>query len=201
MLEYMTKTDASDFFQEIRNLFADTDQRFKDTNQEIKDTQQILREANLEAGKMIKDLRASLGQLGGRLGDFVEEMVKPAAVRLFMERGLEVRQVFQNVARYDDHGQFLMEIDLLVVDTDTAVAIECKSKCSVDDVAEHLDRLSRFKEYFPQYAAFHLYGAVAAMVIPDEVARFAYRKGLYVLAQSGDTIQIRNDARFQPKQW
>jgi len=105
-------------------------------------------------------------------------------VRLFMERGLEVRQVFQNVARYDDHGQFLMEIDLLVVDTDT-----------------HLDRLSRFKEYFPQYAAFHLYGAVAAMVIPDEVARFAYRKGLYVLAQSGDTIQIRNDARFQPKQW
>jgi hypothetical protein len=33
------------------------------------------------------------------------------------------------------------------------------------------------------------------------VARFAYRKGLYVLAQSGDTIQIRNDARFQPKQW
>jgi hypothetical protein len=94
-----------------------------------------------------------------------------------------------------------MEVDLLVVDTDTAVAIECKSHCSVEDVEEHLDRLSRFKEYFSQYVPFHLYGAVASIVMPDDVARFAYRKGLYVLAQSGDTIQIRNDDRFRPRKW
>jgi hypothetical protein len=27
-------------------------------------------------------------------------------------------------------------------------------------------------------------GAVAAMVVPDDVARYAYRQGLFVLAQS-----------------
>lgn len=204
MLEYMTKNDAVGFFQEIRDLFAETDQRFKQTDRQFQDTDKKFQDTDKkiqDTDKQIKELKKVIGQLGGRLGDFVEEMVKPAAVRLFLERGLDVRQVFQNVARYDDQGQFLMEIDLLVVDTDTAVAIECKSNCSVDDVVEHLDRLSLFKEYFPQYAAFHLYGAVAAMVMPDEVARFAYRKGLYVLAQSGETIQIRNDDRFRPREW
>ena len=44
-------------------------------------------------------------------------------------------------------------------------------------------------------------GAVAAMVMPNDVARYAYRKGLYVLAQSGSTVLIRNDGKFSPKIW
>ncbi|WP_041446821.1 hypothetical protein [Thiocystis violascens] len=54
---------------------------------------------------------------------------------------------------------------------------------------------------FPQYAGYRLMGAVAAMVLPDEVARFAYRQSLFVLTQSGDAILIRNDDRFTPKEW
>ena len=42
---------------------------------------------------------------------------------------------------------------------------------------------------------------VAAMVMPDEVGRYAYRKGLFVMAQSGDTVLIRNDDKFQPREW
>jgi hypothetical protein len=229
MPEYMTQTEASNFFQDVKDLFVqtdrkfqdtdrkfqdtdrkfqDTDRKFQDTDQKFQDTDRKFQESSREfdlrfrdTEKLIKELRAAIGQLGGRLGEFVEEMVKPAAVRLFHEWGLDVRQVFRNVTRYDDQGHFLMEVDLLVVDSDTAVAIECKSNCSVDDVAEHLDRLARFKENFPQYSPFHLYGAVAAMVMPDEVARFAYRKGLFVLAQSGETIVLRNDEKFRPREW
>ena len=39
------------------------------------------------------------------------------------------------------------------------------------------------------------------MVMPDEVGRYAYRKGLFVMAQSGDTVLIRNDDKFQPREW
>jgi hypothetical protein len=39
------------------------------------------------------------------------------------------------------------------------------------------------------------------MVVPDEVARYAYRQGLFVLAQSGDSMVILNDAQFQPQSW
>ena len=42
---------------------------------------------------------------------------------------------------------------------------------------------------------------MAGMVVPDQVGRFADRKGLFVFAQSGQAIEIRNDARFQPNAW
>ncbi len=44
-------------------------------------------------------------------------------------------------------------------------------------------------------------GAVAGMVVQDEAAKYAYRRGLFVLAQSGDSVLIRNDNKFVPKQW
>ena len=48
---------------------------------------------------------------------------------------------------------------------------------------------------------YQLLGAVAGMVVPDQVGRYAYRKGLFVLAQSGHALEIRNDTSFQPKTW
>ena len=64
-----------------------------------------------------------------------------------------------------------------------------------------MSRLAKFKRLFPQYAGYRLLGAVAAMVLPDDVARYAYRQGLFVLAQSGDAFLIRNDDQFTPKEW
>jgi hypothetical protein len=37
------------------------------------------------------------------------------------------------------------------------------------------------------------------MVVPDDVARYGYRQGLFVLAQSGDSVVILNDDTFQPR--
>jgi hypothetical protein len=39
------------------------------------------------------------------------------------------------------------------------------------------------------------------MVLPQKVNEYAIRKGLYCLAQSGDTMTIHNETAFVPKQW
>jgi hypothetical protein len=64
-----------------------------------------------------------------------------------------------------------------------------------------VQRLGRFKTMFPHYAACRLLGAVAAMVVPGEVARQTYKAGLFVMAPSGETMRIRNDEGFQPLAW
>jgi hypothetical protein len=46
-----------------------------------------------------------------------------------------------------------------------------------------------------------LLGGVAGVVVPEDVARYAYRQGLYVLAQSGDAVEIRNEGRFAAREW
>ena len=54
---------------------------------------------------------------------------------------------------------------------------------------------------FPEYNDKQLYGAVAGIEIEQGADKYAYRQGLFVLAQSGETVTILNDARFQPKVW
>jgi len=184
---------------------AEADLRLKETDRQIKERaakfEREMEAQSVENNRLIKNMTQSIGKLGNRLGDFVEEMVKPGLVRLFQARGLKVHRTMQNLTCRDDHGQFLAQVDLLVVDSDTAIAVECKSHLSIDDVNDHVERMAMFKSCWPEYAAYKLLGGVAAMVLPEDVGRYAYRKGLYVLAQSGEAVEIRNDAGFQPVIW
>ena len=175
-------------FKETDRKFQETDKQFKETDQKFKDTE-----------RLVKEISKRIGDLGNRLGDFVQEMVRPALVNLFRERGIDVHEVHPNI--YVERDGESAEIDLLVVNEQTAIAVECKSQMTIDDVNEHLNRLEKLKRLLPKYRDVELMGAVAAMVMPNDVARYAYREGLYVLAQSGNTVLIRNDGKFSPKIW
>jgi hypothetical protein len=173
----------------------------KETERLMKESQQETALQQKETNRQIKALAKQLGEHGNRLGEFVQEMVRPAVVKLFQGRNLPVHQVQSNLVAYGDDRQSRMEIDLLVVDTGTVIAVECKSRLSCEDVDEHLLRLQGFKACFPQYKPYTLLGGVAAMVLAEDVSRYAYRKGLFVLAQSGDAMEIRNEAQFIPTSW
>ena len=201
----LLKESAQDIdhrFQETDRLLKEsaqeTDRRFKETDRRFKETERLLKESAQERDRLFKDLSRKLGDLGGRLGDFVEAMVEPALVELFKARGITVHQTMRTMLSRDDQGQIVAEVDLLVVNTDTAIVVECKSNLSVDDVNDHLERIAGFKTHWPRYADYRVLGAVAGMVVPEQVGRYAYRKGLFVLAPSGDTVTILNDAKFIP---
>ena len=179
-------------FQETDRKFQDTDRKFQDTDRKFQETERVLREK-------LDRVTNAIGRLGNRLGDFIEDAVRPAAVRLFRERGIEVHEVHQQVSAA--RGGEGIEVDLLVVNDQDAIAIECKSLLSVDDVNEHRERLAKLKRLLPAYASKRMLGAVAAMVIPDKVATYAMRQGFFVIGQSGEQLVIRNDPSFQPKGW
>ncbi len=191
-------------FQETDRKIQETSQQMKETDRQIQETSHQMKDTDLrlkETDRLVKAVGKQLGEHGNRLGEFVQEMVRPAVVRLFQQRQLPVHQFLPNMTAFDDIGQFRIEIDLLVINSDTAVAVECKSRLSQDDVDEHLKRLALFKDCFPQYSKLTILGAVAAMVLPGQVGEYAVRKGLFVLAQSGDAVRILNDDDFKPQQW
>lgn len=180
--------DLREQSKETERMFQDTDRKFQDTDRKMQDTD-----------RKIKEVTTSIGKLGNRLGDFIEDAVRPSAVRLFRERGVDVHEVHQNVSAQREGGG--IEVDLLVVNDMDVVAIECKSNLKQEDVDEHLQRLGKLKKLLPKYADSRVMGALAALVIPEQVARYAYRHGLYVIGQSGDHLEIRNDANFAPGVW
>jgi hypothetical protein len=194
----------------LKEQSIETDRRFQETERILKEqsqeTDRILKEQSQktdrrfqETDRQIKQVNQQIGKLGNRLGEFVEWQVRPSAVRLFQTRGIDVHELQSDVeVKREDGG---LEIDLLVVNNTEVVLIEVKSKLSQPDVDEHLQRLEKFKRLMPRYQNMKAFGAVAAMVVEKEVANYAYKKGLFVLTQTGENMTILNSTDFKPKSW
>jgi hypothetical protein len=152
-----------------------------------------------ELKRTVERTSKAVDSLTTRWGRFVEELVEPAVLRLFQEKGIDIKEVYPR-ARVKRQG-IAMEIDILAVDDTDLVVVECKSRLSQDDVDEFIEKLTRFKIAFPHYQNYRAYGAVAGIEINKGVDRYAYKKGLFVIKPSGDTVAIINDADFQPNTW
>ena len=198
-------------FQDVWRMFQETDLRFKETDRKFQETERLMKEQSVETERLmkersaetdriIKNLSKNLGDLGNRLGEFVEHMVAPAVVRLFQAQGVEVHEVHPSVEA-KRNGEKL-EIDLLVVNDGSLVAVECKSKLTLEYVDAHLKRMEKLKRLLPAYCNHRALGAVAAMVMSDSVKEYAHSQGLYVLCQNGDIVEVSNPPDgFQPKVW
>ncbi len=152
-----------------------------------------------ELKRTVERTSKAVDSLTTRWGRFVEELVEPAVLRLFQEKGIDIKEVYPR-ARVKRQG-IAMEIDILGVDDTDLVVVECKSRLSQDDVDEFIEKLTRFKIAFPHYQNYRAYGAVAGIEINEGIDRYAYKKGLFVIKPSGDTVAIINDANFQPNTW
>lgn len=153
-----------------------------------------------ETDRTVQAVSTQIGRLGGRWGEFVEGLVAPACNTLFAQRGIPVHKTSRNIKAKLPGGRH-MEIDVLVVNTDAVVLVEVKSTLTVEDVREFITRLAEFKTFFPEYADKRIIGAVAGIVIEENVDRFAMKKGLFVMVQSGELVQIANDETFIPHTW
>jgi len=171
----------------------------QETDRQLKETDRQLKEQAQKTDREIRQVNRELGNLGGKWGRFVENMVAPACETLFLKRGIPVHQVSQRVKKRLE-GQTL-EIDILVTNENHVLVVEVKSSLGVGDVKALSADLSLFRQFFPEYAHKELYGAVAGIEIEEGADKYAYRQGLFVLAQAGETVAILNNDDFQPKSW
>ena len=197
-------------FADVWRMFQETDRKFQETErlmiERSAETERLMKERSAETDRrlqetdhIVKNLSKNLGDLGNRLGEFVEHMVAPAVVRLFQAQGIEVHEVHPGVeAKRNGEG---IEIDLLVVNDGILVAVECKSKLGQAHVDEHLARMEKLKRLLPAYKSHKALGAVAAMVMSDSVRAYAHSQGLYVLYQNGESVDVSNPAGFNPRAW
>jgi hypothetical protein len=189
-------------YEDILALFRETDRKFQDLMDAQKETDRRFQETDRrfqETDREFQEAARVVNNLGGQWGLFLAYQVAPACERVFGERGIPVQMVSQRVKKR--RGGDTLEIDVLVVNAGHVVVVEVKASLSVADVREFLDDLRQFRAFFPEYADWQVHGAVAGIRIEDGADRYAYRQGLFVLAQTGDTVKILNDPNFQPKAW
>ncbi|MGH7495908.1 MAG: hypothetical protein ACREOO_26430 [bacterium] len=173
-------------FKETDKKFQDTDRKFQENVAQFKETDIKLR----EWGKQLSGITDSLGL-------FAESAVKPAAGPLFAERGIKLNEFHSRV--WYRHGSRMMEVDVLGLGPQHVVVVEVKLRLRQQDINVLLEKLSRFLEFFERYRSLTLYGAVAGMSIDQGIDRYAYQQGLFVLAQSGENLNLLNDENFVPR--
>jgi hypothetical protein len=199
MADSVTLQDIYELFrvsqQEADRRAAEADRRAAEADRRAAEADRRLERLERIAANTSREVAG----LTSRWGQFVENLVEPAVVRLFQARGIEVQETYRRMKSQRPGAQ--MEIDIFAVDGDVAVAIEVKARLSQRDVSDFLAKLGRFPQSFPHYGDYTLYGAVAGIEIDAGVDRYAYQQGLFVIQQTGETVAIANDANFRPTAW
>ena len=195
----MTTSETEKTIREIWDLFKETDGRFKETAKRFKETDKKFKEGSNDLRKLVAETTRAVNALTGKWGRFVEGLIAPATERMFKERGIVVNKVSQQVRAHRNGDK--MEVDILAINGEYAVLIEAKSTLKIEDVKEHIERLGKFKTFFPEYSERKTVGAIGGIVIEEDSDKYAYRNGLFVIGESGDAAVILNDKEFKPRIW
>lgn len=190
------KEASADTDRKLAETFASMREASAETDRKLAEVFAGMREESAETDRQLRRLEGSVGMQFGR---FVEALVEPSCLKLFQQRGIVVNQSMRRVEALVEGQQ--LEIDVLLINGSDVVLVEVKSACRVQDVEDVLEDLKRFRKGFPLYAKHRLYGAVAALEYRAESARYAARKGLFVLKSAGELMEIANPLNFRAKQF
>jgi hypothetical protein len=188
----LTFDDVWAALMELRDSQAETDKQIKKNAAQQEKTD-----------KEIKALNKKMGCLHNSFGDLAEHLVAPGIAKKFNDLGYHFDAIQAGgIKILDKKGRTLAEIDLLLQNGEYSVAVEVKSQPKEDDVTKHIARLEILRSYMDKHHDSRIIlGALAGAVFVKSVKEAATEAGLYVLAQSGDTMQIESPKGFTPKEW
>jgi hypothetical protein len=102
----------------------------------------------------------------------------------------------------EDRKKVKAQIDLLLENDDTVMAIEVKSKVNEKDVEHHLKCLEILRDHRRKTNDNRkIQGAIAGAIFGAAEKEATIQVGLFVIEQSGDTMKIEVPDGFIPREW
>ena len=192
---------------QLRESQAKTDEQMKKTDEQMKKTDEQMKKTDEQMKRTDEQLRrtdAKLERIGQQLGDLglvqgevAEDLFYRNLRGVFRDKTkINLKKVKRNLKRKGE-GEF----DLVAVNGDTVLVVEVKNKLNKRMVDKFRERkLPRFKELFPEYQKYRVVGGMGALVVKDDVGRYAEKAGLYVLTQTDEGgATLLNREGFEPK--
>ena len=163
--------------------------RQKETDRLVKETAQQMKETD-------RRLRRAEDMFTSQWGRLVESLVEGDLLRLLRERGVAAEAVYSRLRL--ECGPNEREVDLLATNGEEAVAVEVKTTLRPADVDRFLGLLAH-PPLLRHVGGKRLYGAVAYLQQHQGTARYAARKGLFVIRATGNSASIVNPPEFRPR--
>jgi len=159
------------------------------------------REQQKETAQQIKDINKRFGEYANRLGEISEYMIAPNLCEKFREFGFEFTKANRNTIVADHINKIFFEIDVMLENGEKAMLVEIKTNLTEKNINDHVERLVKMRNYSDLRNDKRAFlGAVAGVVIPDNIKELALNNGFFVIEPSGENFNITLPYG-EPKEW
>ena len=176
-------------------------QRQEETAREMKEDRERLKETERIMKEHSESVNNQIGSLTNLFGDVTESMVAPKICEKFDEFGYNFPRANPNVRFNDRVNNISFEVDILLENGDKAMLLEVKTKLTIERVNENIERLEKMRKYADLHGDKRIFlGAVAGIVVTDEVRDYALSQGFYFIQYAGENFYI-TPPDGKPKEW
>ena len=188
-----TEKSMEEFKEEMR---IDRKESKEEMNSFIERSEKSMKEFKEEMRIDREQLNKKWGELANKMGTLVEDIVAPNIIPL-AEKYFGMQQEPEDfmVRRRKKHSKdksLRREFDIIAVYEDKVFLNETKSTATSEYVNQFLQTIAVFFEFFPEYSGKELVPVFASLYINEDVVKYATKKGIYVMATKGDTMDILN---------
>jgi len=182
--------------RELKKRMEESDREFKKRMEESD------RELKKRMDASQKRIEKNLGDMGNSIGLLTESMFTNELWKKFRDFGIPVTEQVSHRKFGDDEIGFA-EVDVFMENGEYAIAVEIKTKMTIERIDDHLDRIEIVRRHMDKRGdARKLLGAVGCGTIYENEIKYAQKKGLYVVIQSGDSVAIADAPKsFRPREW
>ena len=181
----------------IAELKKEAEREMKELRESQKETDRQMKETD----RQIQDFNKRFGEFDNRFGEVIEYMVAPNLREKFRELGLIFPKANNNTKVNDHENDIHFEIDVMLENGEKAILVEVKTKFTINDVKDHIERLEKMRKYADIHGDKRSFlGAVAAVIMTSQIKKYALKQGFYTVEPSGETFNITSP-EGQAKEW
>jgi Holliday junction resolvase-like predicted endonuclease len=198
-------------FEKVWAMYQETDRKFQETDSLIKQIAEWQKEIERIVKKFSEDWKRDerTVDITDEQMDELSDVFIPLADKL---KGENISKPFNKLGYYfdlivkdgceitDRKGKILTEVDILLENEETVIAVEVKAKPVLKDIDHHIKQLKIVKEKWKSIKKENkkVLGGIAGAIWDKDLKKAVQSAGLFVIEQSGDTFMIDMPEGWKP---
>jgi hypothetical protein len=192
--------------RENARLIKESDQMRKESEKkfdlELQKSREEFDRMTKKTDRQMKETDRQISKLGGRFGELAEHLVLPGIIEKFNKLNYTFERIYNDLVVTDSSGKHLAEIDIMLENGDTIMAVEVKAKPDKSDVDRHIYRIEVLRQRADARNDKRKFqGTIAGAIMPEETLDYIHKAGFYAIEQAGDTMRLNVPPNFKPREW
>ncbi len=179
----MTDEELKELVGSLAIAQKKTDEQMKHTDEQMKRTDEQLKRTD----EKLERIGIQLANIAGNQGDVAEEFFFNS-----LANDMHLGSIyFDDISKNENkrRGRMEEEYDIVMTNGNSIGIIEVKYKAHENDLKKLERKMKNFKQLFPIYENYKLYGAIASFHIYKKAKHAALEQGFFVLQRRGEVIQ------------